>query len=111
MSILRGIHRHEMIDLGKYYHVYDTMHRERDFKYSPSTQYGTHVEINLLRICQICGKTEIETLDDRMFELGVNYDDMPDYIAELETEGILSEKAMVKLAGERATFIRAAHDL
>jgi hypothetical protein len=94
-------HSHEMKELGKYYHVYGSEFPEflvTNLYTDVNTARGTHVELNILRICTVCGRREIENVSVRKFQESIGtVADSPDYqayIEELEAAGVVSESVM-----------------
>lgn len=92
MAFFRHLHRHNMITLGKYYHLYEAYEDYSRMRFHLNQRYGIHVEVNVLQYCRICGLRGIENLSDRFFDAGSP--SLADYIKELEAQDVVSEKTI-----------------
>jgi hypothetical protein len=91
---LRKKHLHQFMEIGKYYHVYDNSKSGYNPISSIKTAFGTHVEVNSLMVCKICGESEIENHSTKIIQEEFDSFMNNDYIKQLELDNVLSEGKM-----------------
>jgi hypothetical protein len=110
MSLFKKRHRHEMRELGKYYHAYESLHGNPALVYlDNSNNYGIHVELNTLKYCIICGVREIENCNERSFTGSSASAEYQDYIEELEATGVISDSRMEEKYEAMLNYIKSVN--
>jgi hypothetical protein len=105
------MHRHELQDLGRYYHVYENNRLTPSQFNGYGSLFGIHVEINRMRICAICGNKEIENESEKIVPAEIDSPEYRDFIEELETDGVISESGMEEKYLQRLEYIKTMNQL